>query len=187
MRFVWLVALLGCADEYALEVKTSFMVTEVTGAGVSPLDPLAGQVIDIHIAWPAVDSNHGDGNDPAGCKSTVLGFRTSERTATGPTAMLVQTEILDKLAGWEVRLQLCEAGSGMSSLVIVAVINELNLSFGCFGVPEAAKVSGSDGYPAITSMTATGCRSTILDVVNNRVFGNSNFPITIVTGPSSLP
>ena len=49
------------------------------------------------------------------------------------------------------------------------------------------KVSGGDGYPAITSMTATGCRSTILDVVNNRVFGNSSFSITIVTGPSSLP
>ena len=189
MRFAWACVFAGCTHgySYALQVDTSFTVTDVTGAGMSPLDPLQGQELAIHIAWPQVDSNHGPGGDPTGCKTTAVGFLASARDASGPTKDLVQREILDRLDNWDVRLQLCDVGAGMSSLQMTAVINELNLSFGCFGVPASAKVTGGDGYPAITSFTATMCSSTILDVVNNRVFGNRNFEMTIETGPSRLP
>lgn len=169
-----------------LRVTTQFQVTSIAGAGVSPLDPLANQTVDIEIVWPKVDWNHGT-QDPAGCKSTGVGFQASTRTASGATADLVQREILDRLPDWDVRLQLCTAGSGDSTVVVESVIDALNLSFGCFGVPASAQVTGGDGYPALTSFTATSCMATILDVVNNRVLSNPSFSITFETGPSRIP
>jgi hypothetical protein len=189
MRVACLVTLAACggaADEDALRLTTSFVVTEIAGAGTSPLDPLLGQSIDIEIVWPTVEALHGT-DDPQGCKTTVLGFFPEPRTAKGPSAALVQREILDMLPNWDMRLQLCDAGAGSSTIAVFATINELNLAFGCFGVPASAQLRGSDGYPLVTTFTADQCNSTILDVVNNRVLMNRSFAMTIVTGPSRIP
>jgi hypothetical protein len=188
MRVAWLVTLAACggeANEDALRLTTSFVVTETAGAGMSPLDPLQGQAIDIEIVWPMVESLHGT-DDPQGCKTTVVGF-LPERTAKGPSAALVQREILDMLPNWDMRLQLCDAGAGSSTIAVFATIDALNLAFGCFGVPASAQLRGGDGYPILTSFTADQCNSTILDVVNNRVLMNRSFAMTIATGPSRIP
>ena len=182
----WLGLLGACASDPPLTVHASFSVTDFSGRGPSPLDPLQGQTVDMTIAFPKFDSNHGDGSDAAGCKTTVVGLLPSTRTAHGATAALVQREILDRLPDWDVKLQLCDA-QGQSSVVLESVIDELNLTLGCFGLPTSAATTGADGYPALTSFTATQCSSTILDVVNNRVIGGSSFSITFATGPAELP
>jgi hypothetical protein len=178
----------GCGTNSGppLTVTTSFTVTDFSGHGPSPLDPLQGQVVDLEIVWPYVGSNHGDGADPAGCLTQAVGFDPSTRTAHGATAALVQSEILDRLPDWDVKLQLCDT-TAASTVVVEAVIDELNLTFGCLGVPASAMAKGADGYPLVTSFTATRCSSTILDVVNNRVVGSSDFSMTIATGPAHLP
>jgi hypothetical protein len=187
MRFAWLLLLVACnGDENAMTATTSFQVTNAAGAGTSPLDPLQGQTLDIEIVWPEVNHFRGT-TDPQGCKTVAVGFLPSQRTASGASKELVQREILDRLLDWDVKLQLCDQGFGTSTVALEAVINELNLSFGCFGVPETAMVRDGDGYPLVTSFTATQCSSTILDVVNNRVFSNPSFSITFETGPTHLP
>ena len=188
MRVACLALLAACGGSGDdLRASTQFQVTNVAGSGISPLDPLANQMIDIEIVWPKVDTNHGDMTDPMGCHTTGVGFLPSTRTANGATADLVQHEILDRLADWDVVMQLCTSGAGQSTVRLESVIDELNLSFGCFGLPPAAEVMGSDGYPRLTSFTATNCMATILDVVNNRVFSNPSFSITFETGPSRIP
>lgn len=168
-----------------LTAHTSFVVTSAQGSTPSPLDPLADQTIEIDVVWPTIQSNNGDGSDPAGCKTTAL-FAASTRTAHGSSAGVVQTEILDRLPDWDVRLQLCDA-SGQSSIALEAVINELNLSFGCFGVPASAMKRNGGGFPIMTSFTATQCSATILDVVNVKVLSNPDFSIVFTTGPDELP
>lgn len=189
MRFACLAVLAACGgggDE--LRATTRFQVTNVAGAGMSPLDPLANQTIDLEIVWQKVDTlQNPDMRDPAGCKSIGVGYQPATRTASGATADLVQREILDKLADWDIVLQLCTSSAGQSTIALESVIDALNLSFGCFGVPASAQVMGSDGYPELTSFTATSCMATILDVVNNRVFSNPSFSITFETGPSRIP
>lgn len=172
----------GSGDD--LRVHTSFLVTGSGGTEPSPLDPLVNQTLDVDIVWAQTDSHLGDDSDSAGCKTTVL-LGSSTKTAHGSTAMLVQTEILDRLPDWDLRLQLCDAGAGQSSVTIDAAINELNLAFGCFGVPASAQKKRGD-YPVVTSFTATQCSATILDVVNARPFGNQSFSLTITTGPDEL-
>lgn len=172
----------GSGDD--LHVHTSFLVSAFGGTEASPLDPLVGQTLDVDIVWPKADSHLGDDSDSAGCKTTAL-LGTSTKTAHGATAMLVQTEILDRLPDWDLRLQLCDPGAGQSSVTVEAVINELNLAFGCFGVPASAQ-QRSGGYPLVTSFTAMQCTATILDVVDARPFGNQDFALTITTGPDAL-
>ena len=97
----------------------------------------------------------------------------------------MQTEILDMLAYWDVRLQLCTTGE--SSVILHSEIPALNVAFGCFGIPPSAVQRNGDGYPQITSFTATRCDATILDVVNNRILGNDNFEVTFETGSGLGP
>jgi hypothetical protein len=187
-RFVLIVAAAGCGGSGGddLNLKTSFVVTSVQGTNPSPLDPLGNQTIDLSIGWATVNSNNGAGSDPAGCKTMTL-YGGAARTASGGTATLVQTEILDRLPDWDIRFQLCDAGAGKSSVAIDAAINELNLAFGCFGIPASAQRRGSDGYPRVSSFTATECSATILDVVNAKELSNTSFSLKITTGPDELP
>jgi hypothetical protein len=191
MRFAWLALLAGCgggSGHPSMDVSTQFQVTQFSGNGPSPLDPLQGQTIDVSIHWDQTDFNNGDGSDPTGCKTLAIGygFGVTTRTAHGATAQLVQTEILDRLDNWDIVLQLCDA-AGASSVTAESTIDALNLSFGCFGVPASAMRKNAAGYPELTSFTASQCTSTILDVSNNRVLGNDNFTMTIATNPSQLP
>jgi hypothetical protein len=187
MRAVGLLVLLSACGSTGpdLTLTTQFTIAGITGAGMSPLDPLLGQTIDVEVVIDHANANHGDGNDPAGCKTTVAYAGNAKRTARGSTSALVQREILDRLPDWDFRLQLCDSAS--SSFTAVAVINELNLAFGCNGIPASARARGADGSPELTSFTATQCRATILDVVNNRDLSNADFAMTIVTGPEQIP
>jgi hypothetical protein len=171
------------SDGPPLTAKTSFVVTEVTGSGVSPLDPLAGMTIDMTVTFPDVIVSNGYEGDSAECKSEIVEWPEATRVAAGDTAQLVQTEILDRLAYWDVRIQLCT--TGMSSIMLHSEIAPLNLAFGCFGIPSSAMVK-KDGFPQLTSFTATRCQATILDVVNNRILSNPDFSVTFETGPSRL-
>jgi hypothetical protein len=189
MRWAWFVLLAACGGDDAgseppLRVSTNFEVTNMSGTGPSPLDPLVGQLIAIAVAFPDVTVSRGYEGDTAECKSTIVESPTAERLAVGPTADLVQTEILDRLPYWDVRIQLCTTGK--SSITLHSEIAPLNLAFGCFGIPGSAMIR-RDGYPQLTSFIATECSATILDVVNNRVLQNPDFAITFETGPSQLP
>lgn len=168
-----------------LIATTSFTVTSQNGMGPSVLDPLFQHELAIQVVFPSIDSSRGSMSDTTECKSTAVAAFPAERTASGETAELVQTEILDKLAYWDVRLQLCT--SGESSVILHSEIDILNLAFGCFGIPPNAFRRNSDGYPEITSFTATGCNATILDVITNRFLGNDNFDVVFETGPAAIP
>jgi hypothetical protein len=187
-RLVLIAAMAGCggSDGDAMTMHTSFVVTSVQGSNPSPLDPLANQTIDITVKWAGVQSLNGAGSDPAGCKTMTL-YGPAERNASGSSAALVQTEILDRLNDWDVRFQLCDAGAGKSSFAVDSSINELNTAFGCFGIPASAQRKGGDGYPQVTTFTATDCSSTILDVVNVKELSNPSFSMSITTGPDALP
>jgi hypothetical protein len=189
MRLVWVAVLAACgSDGPPLSVTTAFPVTTYHPDRPSPLDPLAGQMIAIEIDWPKIDYNHGDpATEPTGCKSIYAGILASKRTASGATAELVQSQILDRLPDWDVHFQICDASAGHSTVIAEAVIDELNLTFGCFGVPAAALQTDDQGYPELTSFTATQCSATILDVVNNCVIGNDNFELTIATSAEHVP
>lgn len=173
-------------SSHQIDVTTSFVVTDHTGTGMatSPLAPLIGQPIDIDITFDHADSFH-DTQVPAGCKAELLSVGVAGRSAVGAVAGTVKREILDKLEGWYVRIILCDTGS--PSIELGSAINELNLSFGCSGVPPSAQVRASDGYPELVSVVATTCTATILDVVNNLDIGAHDFTMTIVTGSPRVP
>jgi hypothetical protein len=174
----------GGSNGPPLTATTSFVVTMMAGNGPSPLDPLVGKTIDMQVVFPDVNTSRGYEGDTPECKSTLIEWAEAERTASGETAQLVQTELLDRLPYWDVRIQLCTTGK--SSITLHSEIAPLNLAFGCFGIPGSAMIR-RDGYPQLTSFTATECSATILDVVNNRVLQNPDFAITFETGPSQLP
>ncbi|HEX5060082.1 MAG TPA: hypothetical protein VFV99_12015 [Kofleriaceae bacterium] len=185
MKHSWLALLAACGGDGGgggpgLTATTSFVVTSVTGAGMSPLDPLAMQTIEMQIVFPDFAVDRGYEGDTTDCKSTMLWTFPAERTASGASAQLVQTQILDMLAYWDVRLQLCMTGK--SSILLHSEIDVLNLAFGCFGIPASAQVRNADGYPEMTSFTATECSATILDVVNNRIVSNPSFSIDFALG-----
>ena len=163
-------------------VTTHFDVTQMSGLGPSPLDPLFNQTLDLEVVLDSVTPYF---TDPAGCKSTTLVQPTATRTARGASADLVQREILDRLPDWDVRFEQCATAA--STITAEAVIDELNLGFGCGTVPASALVHDAEGYPQVTSFTATDCTATILDVVNNRQLGATGFSITFVTGPDRVP
>ncbi len=183
-----LFVLAGCGDDGGtagggLHVTTSFTITQFDGTGPSVLDALNGQLISLDIRLDGFDVFH---DMSAGCKSTIIGKQEPPRTAGGPQAALVQTEVLDKIPVWDVELELCDVATG-SRAVIDAAINELNLTIGCLNVPASAQVRAGDGNPIVTTFTGTNCSTTILDVVNNRVLGASGFTVSFDTNGARLP
>ncbi len=187
MKWAWIILCSACGTSASgpdLVVSTSFPVTTFVGANPSPLDPLMGQTIAFEVAWPTAMLDNGGDPGPQGCHSTGV-FGASERSASGATSATVSSEILDPLPDWEAVLQLCT--TGRSSVTLTAVIDRLNLGMTCFGLPTSALAKDSNGAPVFTSFTATMCQATILDVINNRTIGNSDFAITFATRDSRLP
>ena len=186
MRSVYLATILaacGGGDAPPLSVTTQFVVTEASGTGPSPLDQLAGQAVAVQIDFDSVGAVR---SEDGPCKALVLFTTDAIRTARGASAAIVEREILDLLPSWDVRLELCD-NPAQSSFLAESTINELNLLFGCIGVPTSAAIRDAEGFPLLSSFTATGCSATILDVVNNRVIGNPSFTMTVATGPARLP
>ena len=191
MRLAWVAVLAACggsSEGPPLALTTSFAVTTYQPGRPSPLDPLNGQTIAVDLAWTAIDFVHGDpATEPTGCTSTYVGFTPSTRMASGASADLVQSEILDRLPNWDVHFQICDPSAGSSTVIAEADIDALNLIFGCFGIPQDALQTDAEGYPELTSFTATQCSATILDVANNCIIGNDNFEMTITTGAGPVP
>jgi hypothetical protein len=190
MNRAWIVLVTACGSGASgpdLTISTSFPVTTFVGANPSPLDPLMGQTIAFEVAWPTAGLDSGGDGNPQGCHSTGV-FGATERAASGATTATtatVTTEILDPLPDWEAVLQLCT--TGRSSVTVTTVIDRLNLGMTCFGLPPSALAMGSNSTPVFTSFTATMCQATILDVINNRTIGNSDFEITFATRDGRLP
>jgi hypothetical protein len=185
MRSLGLVFVAACSggDEPQVTATMALDLTDVSGEDPSPLDPLANQRIDLTIALDDV----GVVRDENGtCRRLVLFVPEAGRSARGATADLVQRELLDRLVGWDVVLELCD-DPALSTVVVESSINELNTIFGCATVPDAAHVRDPEGFPALTSFRGTGCTATILDVVNTRVFAASDFAILIFTNPAVVP
>jgi hypothetical protein len=174
----------GGSDAPQLRIATQFDVTRFSGQGPSPLDPLNATTIAFEIELEGVGAVH-DTPSPT-CPATALYVGNATRRASGANADLVQREFLDRLDAWSVRLELCDDGA-QSSLTVEGSINELNSVFGCGGIPTAAQIKDSSGFPSITTFIATNCNATILDVVNNRVIGGDGFALTVDTGPDHLP
>ena len=187
MNRAWIILVTACGTSASgpdLTVSTSFRITTFVGANPSPLDPLMGQTVAFQVAWPTAAINSGEGTDPQGCHSTAI-TGASDRVASGATSATVNSEILDPLPDWEAVLQLCT--TGRSSVTVTAVIDRLNLGMTCFGLPTSALAKDSNGAPVFTWFTATTCQATILDVINNRTIGNSDFEINLATRDGRLP
>jgi hypothetical protein len=182
--FVVLGVLAACGDSGGggLRVTTSYTITDVSGTGPSSLDVLNGQLItlDVELDGAAVFRA-----ESVGCTSTIFSKVEPKRTAGGPQAALVQSQILDVIPVWEVELELCEAAAS-SRIAIDASINELNTTIGCLMLPASAIVRGGDGYPVLTTFVGAGCSTTILDVVNNRVLGATGFTVSFDTDGKRL-
>ncbi len=181
---VLLAACGGDSDGPPLIVSTSFTVTEKTGNGPAPIDSLFQMPVAFEVVFPGVGSARGDEADTIDCISTTVYALPATPTASGPTAELVQTEVLDLLMAWDVRLQLCT--SGASSIRLHSEIDPFNFAIGC-AVPEAARVKNREGYPELTTFTAPGCSATIYDVARNRILSANDFTMQVTTGPDELP
>src|SRR5262245_50079330 len=101
-----LLLLVACGgDEGNLVASTSFTISEMSGAGPSPLVPLYQQVIGFDVELVAPSTGY-DTADP--CKVTVEDSEMPVLTATGATAEMVQTNILNLLPVWTAKLALCD-------------------------------------------------------------------------------
>jgi hypothetical protein len=185
-----LVLLAACGGDDSngppLVVSTSFLVTDKTGsAPTAPIDPLYQQMVAFDVEFPTITSSRGDEADTIDCISTVVASESAIDTAHGDTAAVYQTEVLDMLGYWDVRLQLCTTGS--PSIRLHSEIDAFNFAIGCGGIPEAARVKNRDGYPELTTFTATDCNATIYDVARNRILSANGFTMQVTTGPAELP
>lgn len=161
-------------------------MTDKTGsAPTAPIDPLYQQMVAFDVEFPTITSSRGDEADTIDCISTVVAAESAIDTAHGDTAAVYQTEVLDMLGYWDVRLQLCTTGS--PSIRLHSEIDAFNFAIGCGGIPDAARVKNRDGYPELTTFTATECNATIYDVARNRILSANGFTMQVTTGPAELP
>jgi len=154
-------------------------VAITSGAGPSPLDPLDGQPLAIAVTFDHPASSY---DTPAGCRETALDELQPPRVATGATAALVTTNVLDILPEWDVKLDLCEPSSGSTATLHSDNNMGLGLIFGCSGLPPSALASDSAGHPLFTSFTVTSCSATLYDQANGRLFGGQNMMMVYDAG-----
>jgi len=172
---VFLAACSGSSNS-GFVASASFTITEQTGQGPSHLDVLVGQTITMDVSFESPSVGHAL---IGGCPTTGLGQSHAPTTATGESAAMVQTEILDYLPDWDLRLSVCDVIS--QSSIELASDNEMNTGFtlGCIGLPESAAVKDADNNPRFTSFTAPRCTFTILDADTNRVLAARDFSMTV--------
>ncbi len=180
MRRLALVLLAACGGgdggSSKVVASTSFFINDSSGQGPSHLDVLAQQMVAMEVVFDSPFVGHAL---VGGCPTTGLGQEAAITTATGATAAMVKTEILDYLPDWDLRLSLCDVVS--QSAIELAADNQMNTGFtvGCIGLPASAIVKDGEGNPKFTSFTAPSCTFTILDADTNRVLAASNFTMTI--------
>jgi hypothetical protein len=157
----------GCGGDYDLRITSTMTVTPVSGTGTSPLEPLVGQVISFSITFGAPDRAYEPQNN---CPTTIYG-RQSATSATGSTATVVQTEMLDHLPYWEALLSVCMPLSGSSVTLRSDNQAGLGVSFGCHDLAPSLLELDGDGHPRwSTFVEMSGCDATIYDQLNGRLY-----------------
>ena len=169
----------GCGGDDgggSLVFTTSFPLTNVSGMGTSPLQPLLGQTISFEVELAAPTITHDTIDN---CRTTVHWSAMPPRTASGATASTVQTEILDRLPDWDAKLELC--ADAASSSVVLHSDNQGGLAVivGCLSVPAAAQQRDGAGDPVWSSFEASMCDATVYDQLNGPLFTSSGFTMTV--------
>jgi hypothetical protein len=166
---VALLVLVGCGgagEQGEVVASTTMVLGEQTGIGPSPLDPLLGQSIgfDVEVANAVIAHATAEG-----CRWTVNTTEVPVATATGSNAALVQTEILDRLPAWDVKLALCDVAA-QSSVTLHADFEGMAVIAGCLVVPASAQVRDGAGDPRWTDFTGASCQATVYDQLHGRLF-----------------
>lgn len=184
MRATWLalLAIAGCGDDgtsepTSLVITTTFPVTTMFGSSSSYLQKYIGQEVSFEVTFPYFFVDRFASTED--CNNTEVHLANAPRVAHGANAMAAQAELLDPLdQDWVVSYEYC-ADASRSILSLDSVIDPYNLAFGCAEVPANAQQIGSDGFPAISTVTATRCTATILDVINVYSVGSEGFSMTV--------
>jgi hypothetical protein len=177
MRFIAIVALAGCGgDAPAGDVvaATSILLGAQTGMGPSPLDGLLGETIELEVQLVAPVIEHAT---VEACRWTVHTTEMPVAIASGEHAAIVQTEILDRLPAWDLRLALCDPASD-SSVTLHADFEGLAVVAGCLALPASAQVRDGNGEPRWTDFTASACDATVYDELHGRLFSGRDFTMT---------
>ena len=113
------------------------------------------------------------------CRWTTQDSAMPIRTATGATAATVQTQILDMLPAWNLRLALCDPAD--QSTVTIQSDNNAGLAVivGCLELPTSAMARDGNGDPEFSDFTAAGCQATVYDQLHGRLFVSSEFSMKI--------
>jgi len=178
MRPIMVLAVLaGCGGgepEGNIVASTTMVLGEQTGMGPSPLDGLLGEAIAFEVELVAPVITH---ETVEACRWTVHATEMPAAAATGPHAAIVQTEILDRLPAWDLRLALCERASD-SSVTLHADFEGLAVIAGCLALPASAQVRDGDGNPRWTEFAGTACDATVYDQLHGRLFSARDFTMT---------
>jgi hypothetical protein len=115
------------------------------------------------------------------CPTTNDGEMVTSKVATGSTAALVQSNVLDILPYWEAVLNVCTPASGSSITLRSDNQAGLGLSFECFELPPAALGIDGNGDPKWSSIQTTGrCDATLYDQLDARTYGGDGLEMKIV-------
>jgi hypothetical protein len=161
-----------------VSVTPTMTVTAGTGSGTSPLEALVGQQVSFTITFAAPSIGHDRDHD---CPTTLDGEMVTSKVATGATASLVQTDVLDILPYWEAELNVCNPASGSSLTLRSDNQAGLGLNFACFELPPSSLAIDGSGDPKWSSFQTTGrCDATLYDQLNARTYGGSGLEMKVV-------
>jgi hypothetical protein len=179
MRARALILLAACGGDggdTSRVMAARFTLTEMSGAGPSPIDPVVGQPIDIEVSLvePMTYSETVDT-----CRWTTDVVELPPRIARDATAALVQSEILDILPHWEARLALCDIASQSSVRLHSDNDMGLALTIGCITVPASAQLRDGAGNPMWSAFSASGCEAQVYDQAHGRLFTGRDFSLVV--------
>ena len=158
-----------------LTLSTTLTVTEATGNGTSPLEAIVNQPTTFTIDVVAPGIGHDTENT---CRWTTLSVAMPTAIASGTNAALVQTEVLDRLPGYDVRLELCDPADLSSASLFADNQAGLGVTIGCKAVPSSAMVKDGHGDPLWTAFTASSCDASIYDQLRGRLYTAHDFSVT---------
>jgi len=161
-----------------VSITPTMTVTAVGGSGTSPLEPLVGQQLSFTITFAAPSIGHDPEHD---CPTTVDGEMVASKVATGATASLVQSNVLDILPYWEAVMNVCNPASGSSLTLRSDNQAGLGLNFACFELPPSSLGIDGSGDPKWSSFQTTGrCDATLYDQLDGRTYGGDGLAMKVV-------
>jgi hypothetical protein len=169
--------LMGCGGDAGgnMVASTKITLAEQSGMGPSPLDPLLGEAIELEVELAEAAIGY---DTVETCKWTVHSSAAPIATATGVHAAIVQTEILDRLPDWNLRLALCDNPDQSTVTLLSDNGAGLAVTAGCLGLPPSAMVHDGDGHPRWTDFSANRCDGSVYDQLHGRLFTGRDFTMT---------